>query len=329
MRQARLILIVLGLCISGFSMAHEMRPALLELTEMQPGQYQILWKVPARGGKSLSIAPKLPPGCGHVSEPNVIATAGAFVRRWIVYCGDEGLAGRRITIVGLASKLTDVMVVQRPLNGQAVSTLIKPEQPWLEVGREPSSLETARRYTVLGVEHILLGVDHLLFVLGLLLIVRGGGSLVKTITAFTMAHSITLAAATLGFVNVPQAPVEAVIALSILFLATELVREETRAESLTRRFPWRVAFVFGLLHGFGFAGALSEVGLPQSDIPLALLTFNIGVELGQLLFIAAVWMLVRGAGQLLRTSPAWVPRLTAYGIGSVSSFWVIERVLSL
>jgi hypothetical protein len=189
---------------------------------------------------------------------------------------------------------------------------------------------------VLGIEHILLGIDHLLFVLALLLLVRGIGRLIATITAFTVAHSITLAAATLGFVNVPSAPIEATIALSILFVATELARVATKgapalvrsSSTLTTQFPWAVAFTFGLLHGFGFAGALSEVGLPAHAIPLALLFFNVGVELGQLAFIAVVLV---GAWALRRTAldpPAWAPRLAAYVIGSVAAFWVFERTLT-
>jgi hydrogenase/urease accessory protein HupE len=206
------------------------------------------------------------------------------------------------------------------------------------IPKRPSSLEVIRTYTVLGVEHILLGIDHLLFVLALLLLVRGVGRLVATVTAFTVAHSITLGAATLGFVHVPSAPVEAVIALSILFLASELARRRLApasaaaqgdAADLTARFPWIVAFSFGLLHGFGFAGALSEVGMPAQAVPLALLFFNVGVEIGQLSFIAAVFAM----GWLIRSAavraPDWWPRAAAYGIGSVAAFWVVQRTLAI
>ena len=182
-------------------------------------------------------------------------------------------------------------------------------------------------YITLGVEHILLGIDHLLFVLGLLLIVRDKWLLLKTITSFTVAHSITLAMATLGFVHVPQAPVEAVIALSILFLATELVKQQEHRASLTERYPWIVAFIFGLLHGFGFAGALSEVGLPQADIPLALLFFNMGVEVGQLIFVAAVLAVTWSITRLRIKWPLWVKEIPAYTIGSVAAFWCIERIV--
>ena len=190
----------------------------------------------------------------------------------------------------------------------------------------PSLWQVTSDYFALGVEHILGGIDHLLFVLCLLLIVKGKWLLVKTITAFTVAHSITLALATLGFVRVPQAPVEAVIALSILFLAVELVKQQQGKSDLAMRAPWIVAFIFGLLHGFGFAGALSEIGLPQADIPLALLMFNVGVEAGQLLFIVAVLLAIQLWKHVLNIEPPWLPRATAYVIGSVSAFWIISRV---
>ena len=181
---------------------------------------------------------------------------------------------------------------------------------------------------MLGIEHILLGIDHLLFVLGLLLIVRGFGLLLKTITAFTVAHSVTLAMATLGFVNVPQAPVEAVIALSILFLASELAKQQKGNPGMTSRYPWVVALSFGLLHGFGFAGALSEVGLPQTDIPLALLFFNVGVEVGQLMFVAIVLMIFWVIQKLKFRWPAWTKQVPAYAIGSLAAFWFIQRTVS-
>jgi hydrogenase/urease accessory protein HupE len=220
------------------------------------------------------------------------------------------------------------------LDGTASNQRLTPDAPTVTIPERPSALEVVRTYTVLGVEHILLGIDHLLFVLALLLIVNGVGRLVATVTAFTVAHSITLGAATLGYVQVPSAPVEAVIALSILFLASELARQRIGgsaddAANLTRRFPWIVAFSFGLLHGFGFAGALSEVGVPQQAVPLALLFFNVGVELGQLLFIAAVfgfaWLVQLAA---VRVPAAW-PRAVAYVIGSVSGFWVVERTIAV
>jgi hydrogenase/urease accessory protein HupE len=198
------------------------------------------------------------------------------------------------------------------------------------VAPSPGWTQVAATYTVLGVEHILLGIDHLLFILALLLLVRGWGRLAATVTAFTIAHSFTLAAATLGLVHVPQRPVEAAVALSIAFVAAEIVQARRGQPGLTARSPWIAAFAFGLLHGLGFAGALSEVGLPQSAIPAALFFFNIGVEIGQLLFIAAafaVFVTARQAARRLRApQPSWAWRIPPYAIGSIAAFWVIQRV---
>jgi hydrogenase/urease accessory protein HupE len=234
-------------------------------------------------------------------------------------------------VKGLEETQTDVLLRVGYLDGSASNQRLTPDAPEVEIPRRPSSLEVVQTYLVLGVEHILLGVDHLLFVLALLLLVRGMRRLVATVTAFTVAHSITLGAATLGLVHVPSAPVEAIIALSILFLASELARGRNAdgSEDLTARFPWLVAFAFGLLHGFGFAGALSEVGIPEQAVPLALLFFNVGVELGQLVFIAAVFALA----WVVRVSAVRVPAVwrtaVAYGIGSVAAYWAVERTLGV
>ena len=198
-------------------------------------------------------------------------------RRWVA-SGPQGLAGKRIEFPGLQLTITDVLVRMKTLDGRDSTTLIRPAQPWFEPAAASSKLQVAGTYLRLGVEHILGGIDHLLFVLALLILVKGWKRLIGTITAFTLAHSLTLAAATLGFVHVPSAPVEASIALSIVFVAAEIVHGRQGRPGLTARWPWVIAFTFGLLHGFGFAGALSEVGLPQNAIPVALLFFNIGVE---------------------------------------------------
>ena len=214
------------------------------------------------------------------------------------------------------------------IDGSVHSTVLRPNNTEFTVPVSASSLAVINTYTFLGIEHILGGIDHLLFVLGLMLIVQGIPALVKTITAFTVAHSITLAMATLGYVHLPSAPVEAVIALSILFLAVELARKSHGVIGLTARFPWIVAFSFGLLHGFGFAGALTETGLPQHAIPLALLFFNIGVEIGQLLFVAAILISIRVIKSQVIARPARSESLPAYLIGSLASFWLIERTVS-
>ena len=324
--------ICLSLCLVALllwpvpSAAHESRPAYLQVHETQPGQYEVLWKRPALGDLTLALAPIWPSDCRDLAPRSAQVVPGALVERKLIDCGEPGLVGGRIEIDGLVNTLTDVLVRLEFIDGTVQTDIVKPASPWMDVRGPRSFMAVAAGYLVMGVEHILLGIDHLLFVLGLVLIVRGIGALVKTITAFTVAHSVTLALATLGFVYVPQAPVEAVIALSIVFLASELARRHRGEFGLTARYPWLVAFTFGLLHGFGFAGALAEVGLPPADIPLALLTFNIGVEAGQLLFVAGVLGLLWIGRRIVASPPQWLQATPAYAIGSLAAFWLIERV---
>jgi hydrogenase/urease accessory protein HupE len=251
--------------------------------------------------------------------------ADAHLERWTIE-RPGGLVGARIEIVGRAVGVTDVLARVERLDGTSQVASLPAGHAAFTVQPSPGLAQTARTYLALGVEHILGGLDHLLFVLGLLLIVGGFRRIALTITAFTVAHSITLAAATLGVVHVPQPPVEAAIALSIVFVAVEIVRGLRGERGLTARAPWLVAFTFGLLHGFGFAGALAEIGLPQRAIPLALFAFNIGVEIGQLLFVGAV-LAVAAAGMRLRPRmPSWSAWIPPYVIGTVAMFWVAERV---
>lgn len=307
--------------------AHESRPAYLELKETAPGQFSVLWRKPVLAGLRLPVGLKLPDGVKNLKEPVVQELTDSLLERRWIDAGSDGLAGKRIEFPGLQLTITDALVRIRLLDGRTLQTIARPSQPWTQIAASQPWWRVSGDYFRLGVEHILGGIDHLLFVLGLLLIVRGRWLLmIKTVTAFTVAHSITLAAATLGFVHVPQAPVEAVIALSILFLATELAKQHGAQQGLTERYPWLVAFTFGLLHGFGFAGALSEVGLPQTDIPLALLMFNVGVEAGQLLFIGAVLVILQFGKRIIDRPIAWAPQAAAYGIGSIAAFWVIQRV---
>lgn len=322
------IALLIFLASSGLALAHESRPAYLEITESQPDIFDITWRRPARGEMVLSMQPVFPKHCEVQGNIANYLSSGAHVSRWTLQCSDLGLVGHTIYIEGLVRTITDVLVRIQFLDGITTTQIIKPNNPKLTVQGSPGTWQVMSDYLLLGVEHILGGIDHLLFVLCLLLIVRGNWLLVKTITAFTLAHSITLALATLGFVSVPQAPVEAVIALSILFLAVELVKQQQGKSDLAMRAPWIVAFIFGLLHGFGFAGALSEVGLPQSDIPLALLMFNVGVEVGQLLFIALVFSVIFFWKRFARIQLHWLPRTTAYAIGGMSSFWLFSRIVS-
>lgn len=314
--------------------AHEIRPAYLELRQTGPETYDVLWKVPARGDLRLGLYVGLPENCEHIAPARSYQAAGAFTERWSVAC-NGGLTSNRIVIDGLSATFTDVLARLETSGGTTQVVKLTPSSPSFIVEAAPSSLQVAGTYLRLGVEHILLGIDHLLFILALLLIVNGWRRLIGTITAFTVAHSITLAAATLGFVHVPQQPVEAAIALSIVFVAGEIVHGLQGRPGLTERWPWVVAFVFGLLHGLGFASALREVGLPEQSIPLALFLFNIGVELGQLLFVAAVVIILfvlktfltkRRVSILTASGFTQLDKGVAYLIGSLAFYWVFERV---
>ncbi|MEB2345316.1 MAG: HupE/UreJ family protein [Deltaproteobacteria bacterium] len=313
-------------CWAAPARADVFRPAYLELREAGAGRYDVLWKVPAQG-ESLRLAAEVrfPEGTVETSRAPALFAAGAHVERWRIE-RPGGLVGETVRIDGIAGGATDVLVRVERADGTSQVERLLPERPQFTV-TEPAGLgEVARSYLVLGVEHILGGVDHLLFVLALLLLVRGGRRIVATVTAFTVAHSLTLVAATLGWVRVPTAPVEAVIALSIVFVAAEGVHGLRGRPGLTARAPWVVAFTFGLLHGLGFAGALAEVGLPQRAIPLALLTFNVGVEVGQLLFVAAVLALRRLLAGAPLPAPRWAPYLPPYAIGALATMWVFERI---
>lgn len=257
---------------------------------------------------------------------SVATVAGSVIESWACVCANAALIGKPMRIEGLSGTITDVLVRISFLEGGTETHIVRANAPYFIVRGAPARWEIAQSYATLGIEHILGGVDHLLFVLGLFLLVHGRWVLLKTITAFTVAHSLTLGVATLGFVHVPQAPVEAVIALSILFLAVELAKQRPPENSLTTRSPWGVAFSFGLLHGFGFAGALTEVGLPSTDIPLALMLFNVGVEIGQMLFISGLLITAAALHKGEFISPQRWRTAAAYGIGAVSAFWVMQRV---
>ena len=323
---AALLLLLLGLVSA--ARAHEVRPAYLQIQERANGQYSVLWRTPVFSGMRLPIALKLPDGVRELGAPVVAELPGSRVERRLIDAGAGGLAGQRIEFPGLQATITDVLVRVELLDGTHTVTLVRASQPWIDIAAPAGKVSIAGAFVKQGIEHILLGYDHLLFVLALMLIVRNTKALVLTVTAFTLAHSITLALATLGMVRVPGPPVEAAIAFSIVLVAAEIVRLRRGEPSLTARQPWLVAFCFGLLHGFGFAGALSQIGLPQGDVPLALLAFNIGVELGQLAFIGAVLAVLAVVRRLrladgLRQNAA---RAAPYLIGSLAAFWFVERV---
>jgi hydrogenase/urease accessory protein HupE len=323
-------LLTLFLLITPSAFAHEMRPAYLELRQTGAETYDVLWKVPGRGDNlRLGLYVVFPSNAKNVTKPRGAMINNALTERWSVQRAG-GLTGGTIQIAGLSATMTDVLVRLERLDGTAQVTRLTPSAPSFVVEAAPNALQVTRTYLGLGVGHILGGMDHLLFVLALLILVKGTRRLVMTVTAFTLAHSLTLAGATLGFVHVPGPPVEAAIALSIGFVAAEIIHSREGKAGLTEKFPWFVAFTFGLLHGFGFASALNEGGLPQTAIPIALLFFNVGVEIGQLLFIASVLAIMALARRFIRRDEmpqlSWAWRIPPYAIGSIAMFWVIQRL---
>jgi len=318
---------------SSSALGHEVRPAYLELRQTGPETYDALWKVPGQGDNlRFGLYVELPAGCTNVTAPRASMLNNAFTERWTVKCAG-GLTGGTIHIAGLSATMTDVLVRLERLDGTTQVTRLTPSAPSFVVAGTADALGVARTYTVLGIGHILSGIDHLLFVLALLIITRGGWKLVKTVTAFTVSHSITLTLATLGYIHVPQRPVEAAIALSIVFVAAEILRGRQGHVGITARAPWIVAFTFGLLHGLGFASGLSEAGFPDGHIPTALLFFSLGVEAGHFLFIGIVLSLIALIHRaVLRLPPmnqqrsAIIQLLPPYTIGSVAMFWVIQRI---
>jgi hydrogenase/urease accessory protein HupE len=308
--------------------AHEMRPGFLELKETGPESWSFFWKRPSGGEVEILIAPVIPEGCRLATPDRQPLSPGAVIVRGTLTCAG-GLAGKTIAIAGLEATVTDVLVRLHHEDGRLESHLLSPANPSIRLGGVTSRLERSLSYLQLGIQHILLGVDHLLFVLGLLLIVSSRWMLVKTITSFTVAHSITLAIATLGYASAPLPPLNAAIALSILFLGPEIVRVWRGETSFTIRHPWVVAFAFGLLHGFGFASGLTAMGLPKAEIPLALLLFNVGVEIGQVAFVVLIVLLERAFRALEIRWPRWAEALPGYAVGSLGAYWTIQRTAML
>lgn len=306
--------------------AHEVRPAYLEVTEHADGRADVLWKQPSAGSLAVRLIPHISGGLLE-RPPTSLSTAPNFeIRAWRgLKPGPQGIDGRTITIEGLDRTITDVLVIVTLKNGDSIQEVLRPQNPSLTLHIAKNGLAVPA-YLTLGIEHILTGIDHLSFVLGLLLLVRGRVMLFKTITAFTIAHSITLAATTLHLITVRPALIESLVAFSILFVAVELVHSYRGRDGLTVRYPWLIAFTFGLLHGSAFAGALKEIGLPPNDIPLSLLLFNVGVEFGQLLFVLAVMAIIWGLARLPRQLPAWSRWAPPYAIGSFAAFWFLERL---
>lgn len=319
----------IALALAATAAAHPLAPSLFDLRERQSGVVDVVWKMSLLQPAGADLRPELPPHCAPLSAPVAHRDANSVTLRWTEDCGARGIVGERLRVVGLDRSRTDALFrvelrdgrrLQAVLSGGSASFIVpERQQPW----------GVAIDYSRLGVEHILSGLDHLLFVLGLVLLVKSRRTLLYTVTAFTLGHSVTLSLAVLGFVNFPPRLVEFAIALSILVLAAELSRPGEGKAHLLRRRPWALAFVFGLLHGLGFAGALAEVGLPPEEIPLSLLSFNVGIELGQLAFIAAVLLVRVVLRPHAARGSAWLQAVPAYGIGSLAAFWCLERAAAL
>lgn len=309
--------------------AHEVRPALLQITETAPKTYEVEWKQPMVGDLAIHLEPHLSGG-GIDREPDSLDTQPGFrIKIWRLKNAD--LDGQTIRIEGLSASVTDVLLRVSPIKGEGINAVIRPAEPTYALALGGPKGMAVPGYLLMGVEHILTGFDHLMFVFGLFLLVGPSWRLVKAITAFTAAHSITLGLAALGFIHFPSAVIEALVALSIVFVAWELVKGPV-SDSLAFRHPWLIAFTFGLLHGLAFAGALADVGLPQGQAPQALLMFNVGVELGQLSFIGVVlavtWLLQRIPLWRRAEALPWAHQVPAYVIGALSSYWLIERILT-
>lgn len=326
-----LLMLALLLGVTNAS-AHPLAPALLELQEVAPGDVEVLWRTSVtRAGRS-DVAPQLPEGCEPAGEVQAGLEEDAWVSRWTLHC-EGGLVGRHINVHGLETSRIAVILRLQQQAGEPVQVLLDAREAGYTVlapSAAPPAAAVFPSYFSLGVGHLLFGFDHLLFVCGLFLLVRGLRALVLTITAFTLGHSITLSLASLGWVQVPAAPMELGIALSLLWLACEIARPVGAPRSSLSQRPWLMAAGFGLLHGLGFAGALAEIGLPSGEIPMALLGFNLGIEAGQLALIGVLFMLKRLTQP--RAIADFMPPLRSvpsYAIGTLAAYWCFERAAAL
>ncbi len=321
----RYLLALLLALSAGAARADELRPGYLDLTEIAPQSWRMTWKGPLRSGLARYAHPALPENC-KAPAPRRQLDDVALTSVWTMTC-TAPLAGQEIRIKGLEGLIADVLVRVAPLDGAVQTARLTPDMPAFSIAAKASRWDVAQTYFIIGVEHIFFGFDHLFFVLCLVLLLRGGKAILAAVTSFTLAHSITLIGTTLGFLGLPQRPVESIIALSIIFLAVEIVKAQPGEARLSQRLPWLVAFLFGLLHGFGFAGALKDIGLPEGEVPMALLTFNLGVEAGQVAIVLAAMavlaLIQRWAAPLLRPFMLSV----TYLIGITASYWFIERTL--
>ena len=312
-----------------FAVAHEIRPGYLEIKENADHSLQLTWKQPLMGEYGVPLYPSISSGWMVDSLAKISYTESYLIKRWNIPANHASLDGQTITISGLEKTMTDVMVQITLLNNVSFTSLVKPIQPFVKLNVSKSQPPPVWQYIQMGIHHIWMGIDHLLFVLALLLLVKKRSQLFWTITAFTIAHSITLALSTFRILNIPSAFTEAAIALSIVILAVEIVRHYRGSNGIAYQYPWLVAFFFGLLHGFGFASALQDVGLPQNNIPLALFLFNVGVEIGQLAFVLVMLLIMTGIKKIRFSKNAWQKYIPPYVIGSMAAFWLIERLMTI
>jgi hydrogenase/urease accessory protein HupE len=310
---------------------HPLAPALFEISEIAPGRADVLWRTSRLQPRGSKLRPTLTPECDVLGVPEMREVDRAVEVRWSIDCGSEGLVGRRVAVEGLDRARIDALVRIVLADGRTISRVLRSRDPILEIPARQSRTEVMRVYAALGIEHILTGVDHLFFVFGLLLLIAGARKLVQTISAFTVGHSLTLTLAALGVTKIPPGPVELLIAISVLLLAVELahtLHPERPPGAIARR-PWAMGLSFGLLHGMGFAGALREIGLPQEEITVALFSFNLGIEIGQLAFVAVVLTALRFGRPWLDRAPRWLEPLPAYGLGAMAAYWCFERASGL
>lgn len=323
------LLALLGMAFPEVGTAHPLAPALLEIQSLGEGRAQVTWKTSRLRPRGTDIQPILPVDCPTVSDGEIEEAAQSVTLRWVIDCGPAGLVGQKLAVSGLAAAPIDVLVRVQLDDDRSVGTVLRGGDNEFIIPERAQKSQVFWGYLRLGTEHILTGPDHLLFVLGLLMLMVALRPLIKTITAFTVGHSVTLSLVALGWARVPSGPVEVLIAVTVLLLAAELVTPEGARPSLLRRRPWLMAFGFGLIHGMGFAGALSEVGLPDEEIPMALFSFNVGIEIGQLAFVILMAGIGWGIRRLFRDIPPRLARIPAYGIGIMAAYWCFERTASL
>ena len=321
-------LLLAFLCLPFTATADEFRPALLNITEREGGWVDVTWKVPTMGDQVLALTPVMPEFLQQMGPGSGQQVSGAWLETKSYSTAGQVLNGATVSIDGLVKVPADVVVRVHLVDGTEHSAILRSVNNSYTIPEQVTRTELAVSYWKMGTIHILEGMDHLLFLLTLLLIVNGFIPLLKTVTAFTIAHSLTLALATLGIVHIPPVPTEAVISLSIVLLAVEVVHKNQGILTSSERFPWLVAFTFGLVHGLGFAGALSEIGVPQNEVPLALLMFNVGVETGQVLFVTVVSLLLAGLHRLHGRSALTLSRATPFAIGGIAAYWTIDRLVT-